>query len=71
MDIHGKQFGVCITPRKYMAMGKMINAPLVRILVEDDEAWHTTEVQLDGYWLQDLIDVLTAAKAEVARLKEV
>lgn len=63
-----KLFGMDIEYRQpYVSRdGTVYNmAPLITMVVEDDEAWHRKDFVFDAGWLDDLIACATAARDHI------
>jgi hypothetical protein len=58
LRILGECFGAEIIEREG-------HAPLVQMLVEDDENWHEEDMSFDSSWIDDIIDVLTMARVAI------
>lgn len=56
-QVVGKCLGVSFEPR-----GPNDNHICIRLLVEDDENWIPTSLNVSSYWLDDLIETLQRAK---------
>ena len=65
MEFKGGQFGIRLHPR-----GPGDPHVCFRILSEDDDFWHETDVDASSAWIDDLIRQLTAAKKRMARMKK-
>ena len=69
-EVSGAIFGVDIERRcTYVGHNgveyKM--APLLTLVIEDDEYWHRQNLRLDASWIDDVIDVLQRAKALIEK----
>jgi len=65
--IKGECKGVRIEPRDDSGHGGNPRHAQVVLLTEDDEHWHDGET-MDSYWLDELIEVLTAARKKLRKV---
>ena len=65
--ILGQCFGIMLEKRgRYVALGRAYDqAPLIHLMVEDDDNWFVKKFSLDAGWIDDMIKVLTETKARI------
>ncbi|MEG0160897.1 MAG: hypothetical protein RR877_10360 [Aurantimicrobium sp.] len=68
--VHGKLMGMDITTRlPYNGRDGTVHkmAPIITMVIEDDEAWHRKNFKFDAGWLDDLILCAQLAKEHIKR----